>query len=164
MKKILFVCMILFIASVACKKEDVGGGGLCACSPIQVPTINLVIKNSSGGDLLSDKTNGYYDKNKIQLTRKDATGKTITVDFNIRTPFSYGNEKFDYHYLSIPVGFLQTTDNLIYLKLGDSKTYELKIALNQGKYDLNTLLIDNKEAVKENGNVAKYTTIFYLTE
>jgi len=164
MKKILFVCMILFIASVACKKEDVGGGGLCACSPMQVPSLNLVIKNSAGADLLSDKTTGYYDKNKIQLTRKDAAGKTIAIDFNIRPPFSYGNEKFNYNYLYIPVSFLQAADNLIYLKLGDGKTYELNIALNEGKYNLNTLMIDNKEAVKDNGNVAKYTTIFYLTE
>jgi hypothetical protein len=163
MKKILLVCMVLFIASVACKKEDVGGSGLCACSFIAAPSLNLVIKNSAGGDLLSDKTTGYYDKSKIQLTRKDATGKETAVDFDIRTPFSYGNEKFNYNQLYIPVGFLQAADNTVYLKLGDGKTYELKITLNQQRYELEKVFIDNKEADKDQGNVAKYKTIFYLT-
>ena len=164
MKKILLICMVLFIASVACKKENVGGGGLCACSPVQVPSLNLVVKNSAGTDLLSDKTTGYYDKTKIEVSRKDAAGKTTAVDFAIRPPFAYGSEKFTYNQLYIPVSFLQTTDNVIYLKLGNGKAYELKVVLNKEKYALSKLLIDDKEAVKDNGNVAKYTTIFYLTE
>jgi hypothetical protein len=164
MKKVVLICMVLFVASVACKKENVGGGGLCACSPVQVPSINLVIKNSAGTDLLSDKTTGYYDRSKIEVSRKDAAGKVTAVDFAIRPPFAYGNEKFNYNQLYIPVTFLQVTENVLYLKLGNGKTYELKIVLNPEKYDLNKLLIDDKEAVKDNGNVAKYTTIFYLTE
>jgi hypothetical protein len=164
MKKILFVCMVIFIASVACKKEDVGGGGLCACTVLAAPSLNLVIKNSAGSDLLSDKTTGYYEKSKIQITRKDASGKVSVVDFNIRAPFSYGNEKFNYNYLNIPISFLQAADNTVYLKLGDGKTYELKITLNEQKYGLEKVLIDNKEVEKDQGNVAKYTTIYYLTE
>jgi len=164
MKKILLISMVLFVASVACKKENVGGGGLCACSPVQVPSLNLVIKNSAGTDLLSDKTTGYYNKSKIEVNRRDAAGKVTAVDFAIRPPFAYGNEKFMYNQLYIPVSFLQTTDNLIYLKLGNGKTYKLKIVLNQDKYTLNKLLIDDQEAVKDNGNVAKYATVFYLTE
>ncbi|CAM3672658.1 hypothetical protein MUGA111182_02450 [Mucilaginibacter galii] len=164
MKKILFICTILFIASVACKKENVGGGGLCACSPIQVPTLNLVIKNSLGGDLLSDKITGYYEKSKIQITRKDAAGKVTAVDFNIRPPFSYGNEKFNYNYLLIPVGFLQAADDTLYLKLGDNKTYEIKVMLNQQKYDPDKITIDGKVVEKDKGTIANYTTLFYITE
>lgn len=158
------VYLALFIAAVACKKENVGGGGLCACSPAQVPSINLVIKSSAGADLLSDKTSGYYDKSKIEVNRKDAAGKITALDFAIRPPFSYGNEKFNYNYLYLPVAFLQIADEVIYLKSGNNKTYALKVGLNQGKYTLDKLLIDDKEAVIDNGNVAKHTTIFYLTE
>jgi hypothetical protein len=55
-------------------------------------------------------------------------------------------------------------DNIIYLKLGEGKLYELNVQLNKGKYAIEKLLIDNKEAEKDKGNVAKYAAIFYLTE
>lgn len=166
MKKILLVCVVLFITSVACKKENIGGGGLCACSPITGPELNLVIKNNAGDDLLSDKTVGYYSKDKIQLFRKDENGKVIPIDFAIRPPFSYGDEKFMYNSLFAAANIFLKKDNnnIIYLKLGEGKIYELKLSFNQQKYDVDKLLIDNKEAEKAQGNVVKYVTIFYLTE
>jgi hypothetical protein len=166
MKKIIIVCVILFIANVGCKKTNIDGGGLCACSPVTAPELNLVIKNTAGDDLLNDKTAGAYSKDKIELFRKDGNGNIVPLNFSIRPPFSYGNEKFNFNLLTVPsISYLQTSDNnIVYLKLGEGKLHELSLQLNQGKYDLEKLLIDNKAAAKDTGNVAKYASIFYLTE
>jgi hypothetical protein len=166
MKKFTIVCIILFIAGVGCKKTNIDGGGLCACSPKVEPELSLVIKNNAGDDLLNDKTAGAYSKDKIELFRKDGDGKIIPINFSIRPPFSYGDEKFNFNLLyTSGISYLQKpADNIIYLKLGEGKLYELNVQLNKGKYAIEKLLIDNKEAEKDKGNVAKYAAIFYLTE
>lgn len=166
MKKFVLVCIVLFIANIGCKKSNIGGGGLCACSPIVGPQLLLVIKNTVGEDLLNDKTTGAYTKDKIALYRKDVEGKDIPVNFFIKPPFDYGNEKFSFNQLHADnIGFVQkTTDKTLYLKLGDSKIYQLNIELNQNSYSVEKVFINNKEAEKDKGNVAKVTTIFYLTE
>lgn len=167
MKKFVLVCIVLFIANIGCKKSNIGGGGLCACSPIIVgPELYLVIKNNAGEDLLNTKTTGAYTKDKIELYRKDETGKVLPIAFFIRLPFDYGNEKFAFNQLYVGgVGNTQKSpDNTLFLKLGDNKLYQLNLTLNQGLYKVEKVLIDNKEAEKDNGTVAKYLPIFYLTE
>jgi len=166
MKKVLFVCLILFIAGIACKKEDIGGGGLCACSPITGPQLDLVIKNTAGDDLLDPKIAGAYSKDKIQLYRKYANGKVVPVDFTIRPTFLYNTEKFNYQTLHAEAysALQASADNIMYLNLGGDKIYELKLILTQQKYNLDRLLIDNQDAEKDKSNVAKYVTIFYLTK
>lgn len=165
MKKFLFVCAILFIANLGCKKNNIGGGGLCACSPITEPELKLVIKSSTGTDLLNDKIAGAYSKDEIKVFQKLADGTETPVNFSIRPPFSYGEEKFNFNSLFVGLNFLRNSkDTKILLKLGDSKPYELSFALNEGMYDINKLLIDDKEAESDNGTVSKYLRIFYLTE
>jgi hypothetical protein len=165
MKKFLFVCAILFIANLGCKKNNIGGGGLCACSPITEPELKLVIKSSTGADLLNDKIAGAYSKDEIKVFQKSADGTETPVNFSIRPPFSYGEEKFNFNSLFVGLNFLRNSkDTKILLKLGDSKPYELSFALNEGMYDINKLLIDDKEAESDNGTVSKYLRIFYLTE
>jgi hypothetical protein len=158
--------LLLFIFNVGCKKENVGGGGLCACSPVRGPELNLVIKNSEGDDLLSDKTVGSFTKDNIGVYRTDADNKVIPIDFAIRPAFSYGDEKFNFN--SLHVGnlfFLQkTTAGIIYLQLGNKEIIELHLQLNEGKYTVEKLLIGHEEAVKDTGTVSKYADIFYLTE
>ncbi|UOE50834.1 hypothetical protein MTO98_07060 [Mucilaginibacter sp. SMC90] len=166
MKKFFIISLLLFIVSVCCKKENVGGGGLCACSPVRVPELNLVIKNTTGDDLLNDKTAGAYAKDKITVYRKDEKSNVIPIDFAIRPGFSYGNEKFNFNFLNLGnLGFLQKTPaDIIYLKLGDKEAQELHLQLNQGKYAVDKLIIGNEEAVKDSGTVAKYADIFYLIQ
>jgi hypothetical protein len=166
MKKTIIVCAILFIANVGCKKTNVDGGRLCACSPVRVPQLNLVIKNNAGDDLLNNKTSGAYSKDKIELFKKDANGNVIPIAFNIMPPFSFADEKFSFSFLhSAAISYLQTAnDNIIYLKLGEGKLHELNVQLNQGKYGVEKLLIDNKAAVKDTSNLTKYESVFYLTE
>jgi hypothetical protein len=166
MKKFITALLVLFVINVGCKKENVGGGGLCGCSPMVQPPLNLVIKDSTGTDLLSDKTPGAYSKDQIKLFKKDASGNEVPVAFNIRPPFSYGDEKFNYNILSSAAGeFLrQSAGNIVYLKLGGGKTYELSLQTNDGRYDLEKLLIDKKQAEKDTGKVASYASIFYLTK
>jgi len=165
MKKILLICAVLFAASLGCKKNNIGGGGLCACSPVTEPELKLVIKSSTGTDLLNDKIAGAYSKDQIKVFQKSANGTETPVNFSIRPPFSYGEEKFNFNSLFVGLNFLRNSTNTkILLKLGDSKTYELSFALNEGMYDINKLLIDDKEAESDNGTVSKYLRIFYLTE
>lgn len=166
MKKFLFICAILFIANVGCKKMNIDGGGLCGCSPTTGPTFQLVIRNSFGEDLLNSKTSGAYSIDKIELYRKDVTGKVVPVNFSIRPPFSYGNESFSANSLySADINYLfQASDKSIFLKLGGSKLYELTLQLNQQSAKVEKLLIDQKESEKAKGTIENYATIFYLTE
>jgi hypothetical protein len=166
MKKFLFICVILFIANVGCKKMNIDGGGLCGCSPTAGPTFQLVIKNSLGEDLLNSKTSGAYSIDKIELYRKDGNGKVIPLNFSIRPPFSYGNEKFSANSLySSDIAYLyQASDKSIFLKLGGSKLYELILHLNQQSGKVEKLFIDQKEGEKATGTIENYATIYYLTE
>ena len=164
MKKFLIVCFIIFIGGVGCKKTNIDGGGLCGCSPIQVPELMLVIKNVSGDDLLSDKNIGAYAKNDIQLYRKDVNGNAVQFNFNIRPPFSYGSEKFAYYTLySAGISAIKQSGESIYLKLGNGPAYELKLQFNAKEPKIDKLLINNSETEKGTGEIAKYVDVFYLT-
>lgn len=164
MKKFLIISIFLFIASVGCKKENVGGGRLCACSPARGPEVNLVIKNKTGDDLLNDKTTGSYTKDKIAVYRKDENNNVVTVDFAIRPGFSYGNDKFIFNSLALGnLTFLQKKPaEIIYLKFADKEVQEMRLKLNEGKYGVDKVMIGNEEAVKDTGAVSKYADIFYL--
>lgn len=166
MKKFFLISIVLFIVSIGCKKDNVGGTGLCACSPVRGPELNLVIKNVAGDDLLNDKTAGAYTKESISLYRKDASDKIIPLDFTIRPGFSYGEQKFNFNLLNLGnLGFLQQRPaEIIYLKLGGQEAQELYLQLNQGKYAVDKLTIGNKEALKDSGDVAKYVDIFYMIQ
>ena len=165
MKKFLLICFVIFVAGVGCKKTNIDGGGLCGCSPIQQPELVLVIKNASGTDLLSDKNMGAYAKNNIQLFKKDASGNAVQLNFYIRPPFSYGNENFNFNTLFISgISAIKQSGESIYLKLGNEPVYELKLQFNSTQPKIDKLFINNNEAEKDNGNVAKYADIFYLTK
>ena len=167
MKKFMLVCAILFIANVGCKKMNVDGGGLCGCSPVESPEFNLAIRNIAGDDLLSNSSSGAYNKSNIQLYRKDAEGKAVPIVFSIRQPFSYGDEKFKYNLLSTSdLRFNpETQKDVIYLKLGDEPPYELTMQLKpNGRYSVQQLLIDQKEAEKGEGNLAKFVSVYYLNK
>ncbi|MET1053820.1 MAG: hypothetical protein ABWY16_00795 [Pedobacter sp.] len=166
MKKFILVCAILFIVNAGCKKMNLDGGGACGCSPVQVGLqLNLVVKNVAGDDLLDDKVAGAYTRDKIELYRKDSGGKTVPILFAIRPPFSYGDEKFKFSELSLLDSSYvpNSAGSVLYLKLGD-KTYELTLQAKPNTYTIEKVLIDQKEAEKDNGTVAKYSTIFYLTQ
>lgn len=165
MKKFILICAILFVVNVGCKKMNVGGEGLCACSPITGPELNLVVQNAAGLDLLASTNTGSYTKEKIELYRKDSEGKVVPLNFGIRSPFSYGDEKFSKNFL-FSNDLRSTSTNgssILFLKLGD-KVYELNLVFNKEKFDVDRLLIDNKEVEKDKGTVSNYLSIFYLTE
>lgn len=146
---------------------NVDGGGLCGCSPAEGPEFNLVIRNSAGDDLLNSSTSGAYSKSNIQVYRKDTDGKVVPIVFSIRQPFSYGDEKFKYNLLfTSDVRFNpEIQKDVIYLKLGDGPAYELTLQVKpNGRYSVQQLLIDQKEADKGEGNLAKFVSVFYLTK
>lgn len=165
MKKFALALALLFIVNMGCKKMNIDGGGLCGCSPISGPRLNLVIRNAAGDDLLSSNTTGAFTKDKIQFFRKDSEGKMTTVLFGIREPLSYGDEKFRYNTLTVS-DLRYTNDSskdMIYLKLGDNQPYEISLELKlMGQYSVQKIFIDQKEAEKDTGNVSKYESVFYL--
>jgi len=161
MKKFILASLILFIAGVGCKRVN----PLCGCSPMQPPELMLAIKNAAGNDLLDNKTVDAFSQDKIKLFKKDANGNETQIAFYIRPPFAYGNDNFSYYSLySIGFPYSSSGQGTFYLKLGDAPAYELNAQLNSSKNRLEKLLIDSKEAEKDNGAIAKYTTIFYLTK
>jgi len=149
MKKFLIILSAIFMVSLGCKKENIGGG-LCACSPVVNPPLSLVIKNSTDVDLLNPKTTGYFDKTQIQLYSKDANNVIKQISFEIRQPFTYStNLKMDYYQLtSSEIPYLsKSLDQTFYLKLGDNKLYELNLKVTNNIVE--KLLIDKTEAPKE---------------
>lgn len=149
MKKFLITLSVIFIVSLGCKKENIGGGGLCACSVLPEPILGLVIKNSAGQDLLNAKTAGYFDKSKIQLYSKDANNVITQIRFDIYEPFTYRNtQKMEYYQLSSYEIALKSKgiENTFYLKLGD-KVYEINLKANNKAVE--KLLIDKTEAPRE---------------
>ncbi|MBD1392057.1 hypothetical protein [Mucilaginibacter glaciei] len=163
MKKFILALVVLFAANVGCKKASNDGGNICACSPIVGPSLHLVIKNSAGQDLLDDKTTGGLTKDKIDLYRKDAAGNIVKIYFGIQPPFQYGEQKFPFYQLfTSDFGFLQSANNIAYLKL-DDKLYELSIQLGTNSSRVDKLFIDKKETEKDTGAVNSYVSVFYFT-
>eukprot|EP01012_Entosiphon_sulcatum_P011886 TRINITY_DN17386_c0_g1_i1.p1 TRINITY_DN17386_c0_g1~~TRINITY_DN17386_c0_g1_i1.p1 ORF type:complete len:169 (-),score=15.98 TRINITY_DN17386_c0_g1_i1:413-919(-) len=150
MKKILIVLMVIFIANLGCKKANIGGVDLCACTVAGGSVLGLVIKNSTDIDLLNPATTGYFAKNQIQFYSKDANNVIKQISFDIRPPFTYANNlKLDYYQLISLEAFslAKSIDNSFYLKLGDGKPYELNLKVNNNLIE--KLFIDKTEAPRE---------------
>lgn len=149
MKKFLIVFLLIFIVNIGCKKIDLGGGGLCACSLMPQPILSLIIKNNANADLLNSATTGYFDKSKIEFYYKDANNLIKQLNFGISQPFTYTNDvKVTYYQLvSYEIGMLAKSIETFYLKLGDGKIYELSLKVNNTVIE--KLLIDKVEISKE---------------
>jgi hypothetical protein len=150
MKKILFVLLVLFIANVGCKKTGIDGGGLCACSPVAQPTMAFLIKDANGIDLLNPKTTGYFEKSQIQLYAKDSNNTIKQLNFDIRQPFSYTSNLTVSHYQirsSEIMSVARPAGIKFYLKLGDTKLYEIDLKVNN--YFVEKVTVDNVELNKE---------------
>lgn len=166
MKKFLVVCVLLFIVGVACKKEDVGGGGLCACTLAPAPTLQLAIKNSSGQDLLNTTVGGSYTAGQIQLFQKDNAGNAKQIQFRIKEPFNAGKEKFEYYQIeSVEIISLasQKANQVFYLKLGNKEPLEITMSINQDKRMVGKLLVDKKEIPVANAYMANYINLYAIS-
>ncbi|MFC3562188.1 hypothetical protein [Pedobacter jamesrossensis] len=164
MKKFIAAFLLIFIVNLGCKKMDIGGGGLCACSLMPQTQLSLIIKNNIGADLLNPVTTGYFDKNKIQLYYKDANNVIKQINFDISKPFTYSNDlKINYYQLNSSEIVIQSKSiENFYLKLGDGKVYELN--LKTSNYAVEKLSIDKAEAPKEFPSVttAPFNSIYTL--
>lgn len=166
MKKFLIVLAIIIAANIGCKKIDIDGGGLCACSPISYPSLNLVVKNASGADLLNAKTPGSFAVNQIQLYLVESNGNKKNINFSLRPPFSYGADQYVYYqiYSEQIITLTTSATSNFYIKLGDNREYKLNLQLNSTTKRLEKLLIDDVQANVEAGPVANYVNgkIFFL--
>lgn len=162
MKKILIILAVLFIANLGCKKIDEdNGGGLCACSPVAYPYMSLVVKNTSGDDLLNSTTANFFSKDQVQLFSKDINGVIKQINFAIRPPFSYGSQKFNFNQIFSEdiVVAAKTTNQTLYLKLGNAEPKELSLTVGNSKVE--KLFIDKKEMPIDVA-LSAYNLIFYL--
>lgn len=158
MKKFILAWLILFVAGASCKKP------LCACSPAMGPELSLAVKNSAGDDLLNSNTTGYFAPDKIRVYKKDSNGNETPVYVTVAPAVVFGN---DFKYNTIHAyafgDLLKSGKGNVFLKLGDETPYELNIQLDSNQ-KIYKLLINDQEAEKDNGMVAKYANIFYLTK
>jgi hypothetical protein len=166
MKKFLIVLAIIIAANIGCKKIDIDGGGLCACSPISNPSFSLVIKNAAGADLLNSKTPGSFAINQIQLYQLESNGTKKNINFSIRPPFSYGTDQYVFYqiYSEQIVALATSATSNFYLKLGDNREYKLNLQFSTTSGKVEKLLIDDVQANIETGSVANYSysKIFFL--
>jgi len=165
MKKFIAVLFVVFVANFGCKKMD-EGNRLCACSPIQEPTLVLVLKNAENMDVLNPNTNGYFATNNIQLYYQEEGETQKQLNFYIRPSFSYGNEKFDYYqlYSSEIIRKATTANQNFYLKMGNNEPIKLNVEFDGNqKYLVSKLLVNGTEADAEKGGVVNYVrNIFYI--
>ncbi len=166
MKKFLIVLAMIIAANIGCKKIDIGGDGLCACSPISYPSLSLVIKNSIGADMLNGKTPGSFAVNQIQLYAMESNGTKKNINFSIRPPFSYGTDQYIFYqiYSEQIVALATSATSNFYLKLGDNREYKLNLQVNSASKRVEKVLIDDVQANIETGAVANYSysKIFFL--
>jgi hypothetical protein len=156
----------MFAANLGCKKMS-NVDGLCACSPIQYPSLALVIKGANQIDLLNPSTNGYFASTDIQLYYQEQGGSLKQLKTYIRPPFGYGNnnEKFTYYqlYSEEILSDALTKNKQYYLKLRDNEPIKLTLEFTPNSYRVAKLLLNEKEAVAEKGEVAKYVpNMFYV--
>lgn len=160
MKKVLIVFALMFMINVGCKKI-IDTNPVCACSPIQASFLSLVIKDSSGADLLNPATPGYLNKEKgqIQLYTKDANNAVKQITFGIRQPFSYGSDKFTFYQLTSDEisALAKSIDQAFYLKLGDDKLLELNLEVKNIKIE--KLLVNKVEAPFEHPTPSNFTYV-----
>jgi len=166
MKKFLIALTLIIVANLGCKKEEIGEKGPCACSPVMYPYLSIVVKGSTGEDLLNSKTTGSFSTGQIKLYTIESNGSTKNIDFGIRPPFSYGSNKFTYHqlYSQQIIALMASTSGTFYLKLGDTAPYKLSLKLNTTTAKIEKLMINDKEAAVETGTLQGYAdgNIFYL--
>ncbi|RZK42973.1 MAG: hypothetical protein EOO90_04780 [Pedobacter sp.] len=162
MRKFLIALVLIIVANLGCKKEQIGDG-ICACSPATGPSVFLVLKNAAGADLLDTKIAGSFQASQIELTHLKADGSRVPVRFVIRPPFSYDGEKFQYHQLtSEELARLATSVNeKFYLKLGNGPTYEVN--LNRDANTRVEKLLVNQVEVPSEAALKKYVDLFYIT-
>jgi len=166
MRKFLIAFLIVFVAHVGCKKMDVGGDTLCGCSPVSPPSLNLIIKNSAGQDLLDEKTANAFTKETIQVYRYDETGKVVQLPFLIRPPFKYGDQSFANYLLSLPALFFESVSASpkTYLKLGNQEPYEVELLTENNNQKISGKVFINKQEIPgEKTTTNGFVPIFYLT-
>ena len=167
MKKFLIALTLIIVANLGCKKEEIGEKGPCACSPIMYPYLSLVVKSSTGEDLLNSKTTGSFSTGQIKLYTIESNGSTKNIDFGIRPPFSYGSNQFTFHQLysqQIVALMASAPTSVFYLKLGDLAPHKLSLKISTTTPKVEKLLINDKEAAVETGTLQGYAdgNIFYL--
>ncbi len=167
MKFFLIGLALIVTLNFSCSKEVDLGGEYCDCPALVAPSLNIVVRNAAGNDLLYTKTVGSFDVSQIKLYVNESNGNVRNIEFSLRKPFTYGAVQYDYYQLSSSqiVSLLPTITGIYYLKLGDLPPYKLTIKLNGSTGRVEKLSINDNEAPVEteadknlsNGN------IFYLT-
>ncbi len=166
MKKLLIALLITITASLGCKQEEIGGGELCDCPAVTAPSLNLVIRDAAGEDLLYSKSKGYFSPSQIKLYVTETSGNVKNIEFTIRPPFTYGGNQFRFYQLSSPqiVSFVSSTSGIFYIKLGDNAPHKLTLKINGSTGRVDRLLINDNEAAVETDadkNISN-GSIFYL--
>lgn len=155
----------MFMAMMGCMKSETIEPGLCACSPVELPGVNLVVQNEAGADLLDETAEQFYSKEDINIFGIDRDGKQIDMVFSIRPPFTYKDTKFEYYTIVLPhvYSLKKEFDNKIFIRLGEGDPYELTLIFDGDSGIVKELLIDDEESQQVEEEFAKGSPIFFLT-
>ena len=163
MKKFI-TCFLFIFVGLSCTKETTPT--LCGCSPVQVPSLSLVVKSANGADLLDQAVTGTFPRDGIKLFYKEADGTEKKVDFFIRPPFGYGNDgaKFNFHQIRFDlIGKNQSLDGLYLLRLSASAEPEvIQIEMNRTTMQAAKVTINDVENPVETSLPEAYGTIYSL--
>lgn len=151
MKKLLFVCAVLILSGISCKK-------ICACSPAYA-SLFLIVKNDIGKDVFNPSTSGYYAKDRLSFYAEDVNGKIYAIRYDINPPIPSKLSDYQIRVADIPA--IVSSSNKIYLKFGSLKAHELTLTLSKDLRKIDQLLINGKNipADKRSG----LSSLFYFS-
>jgi len=134
MRKLLFVCILLLLSGVSCKR-------ICACSPSQA-YLFLAIRNASNQDVFNPSTNGHYTKDDILLYTEGLNGQINPVRFYLNPPMA--ERLSDYQIRVETIAAVVNSSPVVYLKLKNQNLYTLNITISKDGRKIERFLIDGK--------------------
>jgi len=165
MKKFI-TCFLFIFIGLSCTKET--APILCGCSPIEVPSLSLVIKSANDADLLDPAVKGAYLRDGIKLFYKEGDGTEKQVEFFIRPPFGYGNDgaKFNFHQIRFNlISKSQSPDGIYFPRLSAAAEPEtLQIEMNNTTKQLDKVTINGVDNPVETSLPQAYGTIYSLVK
>jgi hypothetical protein len=134
-RKLIFVCVVLVLSGVSCKK-------ICACSPAQADLF-LVVRNAVNKDLFNPSTLGHLTKDDVSLYTEGLNGQVNPVRFDLNPPMS--DRVTDYQIRVSTIEAVLYKSPIVYLKLGSQNApYTLDITISKDGRKIDRLLIDGK--------------------
>ncbi len=162
MKKFLILFSLIITLNFSCKEYDKA----CGCyNPVPL-TFNLVVKNTTGGDLLNPALSGYYAKDEIKLYREESNGSHTSLAFQVTPPIPSGSTKLDYYKItsSALISLVQAKmATSVFLQFKDEEPYRVDVSYEQRNNRL-ILSLAGFDIPKDENMLPYLNALFYFTK